>query len=52
MAKLNKGEDIKVAPEMVTFRMIVYDEQEEQLVTHIKNLYCRLMPLQHKNLEC
>jgi hypothetical protein len=52
LMKVNEGERIKLAPDISTrtFRRTFSDEQEGELIAHIKDLDCRLMPLTKREL--
>jgi hypothetical protein len=48
LTKLKEGEMVKMTPDMGWFRRTFADELEEKLVSHIKDLDSRLMPLTRK----
>jgi Mn-dependent DtxR family transcriptional regulator len=48
LTKLKEGEMVKMTPDMGWFRRTFTDELEEKLVSRIKHLDSRLMPLTRK----
>jgi hypothetical protein len=52
LKKVNGGEHIKLVADINihTFRRTLSDEQEGELIAHIKDLDCRLMPLTEREL--